>query len=73
MKRLSLRACPQASRAPEVGLGRFGRFGRFLPVLLALVLLGNLIDCVRVEQRTPVSMQVAQRRPRRTRGRRQPG
>jgi hypothetical protein len=59
--------CPQAPEAP-----RF-RFGRFLPILLAFAMLGNLLDCVRVEQRGTVSMQMARRRPRRTRDGRRRG
>jgi hypothetical protein len=57
---LKIRRCPQAPEA------RRFRFGRFLPVLLAFAMLGNLLDCVRVEQRGPASMQMARRR--RTRG-----
>ena len=47
-------------------LTRF-RNGRLLPWLLMLSMLGNVIDCVRVDHRSAVTVQAAQRRRRRHR------
>lgn len=69
-RRLAPVVCPHATSLPG---RRFGRFGRLLPFLLALVMLGNVIDCVRVEPRGPITMHVAQRRPNRKRGARHAG
>lgn len=43
------------------------RAGRLLPWLLILSMLGNVIDCVRVDHRSVLTTQSAQRRRRRHR------